>query len=40
MKNKSWIVRYPTTEEIVEVIIDPDQELPDGDTRNNKWINN
>ena len=37
MKNKAWIVRYPTTEEIVEVIIDPDQELPDGNSGNNKW---
>lgn len=40
MKNKAWIVRYPTTEEIAEVILDPDQELPDGNTTNNKWINN
>jgi hypothetical protein len=40
MKDKSWLVRYPTTEEIVEVIIDPDQELPDGNSGNNKWSTN
>jgi hypothetical protein len=40
MKNKAWTVRYPTTEEVVEVIIDPDQELPDGNSGNNKWTSN
>jgi hypothetical protein len=37
MKNISWLVRYPTTEEIVEVTIDPDKLLPDGNPDNNKW---
>ena len=37
MKNTSWLVRYPTTEEIVEVTIDPDKLLPDGNPDNNKW---
>lgn len=37
MKNTSWIVRYPTTEELVEVTIDPEQLLPDGNPDNNKW---
>ncbi len=37
MKNTSWIVRYPTTEEVVEVVIDPEKVLPDGNPDNNKW---
>jgi hypothetical protein len=37
MKNTSWLVRYPTTEEITEVVIDPDKVLPDGNPDNNKW---
>ncbi len=37
MKNTSWLVRYPTTEEIVEVILDPQQVLPDSNTDNNRW---
>lgn len=38
MKNTSWLVRYPTTEEITEVTIDPDKQLPDGNAENNKWV--
>ncbi len=37
MKNTSWLVRYPTTEEIVEVTIDPEKLLPDGNPDNNRW---
>lgn len=37
MKNTSWTVRYPTTEEVVEVVLDPEQVLPDSNTDNNKW---
>jgi len=37
MKNKSWFVRYPTTEEVVEVVLDPQQVLPDSNADNNKW---
>lgn len=37
MKNTSWIVRYPTTEEVVEVVLDPQQVLPDSNVENNKW---
>lgn len=40
MKNTSWIVRYPTTEEVVEVVLDPQQVLPDSNTDNNKWTAN
>jgi hypothetical protein len=37
MKNTVWTVRYPTTEEVVEVTIDPEKVLPDGNEANNKW---
>lgn len=37
MKNVSWTVTYPTTEEVVEVVLDPQQVLPDSDTTNNTW---
>jgi len=39
MKNISWTVTYPTTEEIVEVVLDPQQVLPDSNSANNKWTN-
>ena len=37
MKNTTWLVRFPTTEEITEVVIDPERVLPDGNLENNKW---
>ena len=37
MKNTSWLVRYPTTEEITGVTLDPDKVLPDGNSDNNTW---
>ena len=37
MKNTSWTIRYPTTEELVEVVIDPEKLLPDGNPDNNTW---
>ncbi|RYG10360.1 MAG: peptidase [Chitinophagaceae bacterium] len=40
MKNTSWEVRYPTTEEVVEVVLDPQQVLPDSNSGNNKWTSN
>ena len=40
MKNTSWVVRYPTTEEVVEVVLDPQQTLPDSNVDNNKWTGN
>ena len=40
MKNTSWLVNYPTTEEVVEVVLDPQQVLPDSNTANNKWTAN
>lgn len=40
MKNTSWLVNYPTTEEVVEVVLDPQQVLPDSNTANNRWTGN
>ncbi|MGF1922880.1 MAG: M1 family metallopeptidase [Bacteroidia bacterium] len=37
MKNTSWLVRYNTTEEVTEVVLDPERQLPDGNPDNNKW---
>lgn len=40
MKNKSWVVFYPTSEEVVEVVLDPQQVFPDSNADNNKWTKN
>lgn len=40
MKNTSWTVTYRTTEEVVEVVLDPQQVLPDSNADNNKWTGN
>ena len=37
MKNSTWIVNYPTTEEVVSVTLDPDKVLPDSNPDNNTW---
>lgn len=37
MKNTSWLVRFKTTEEITEVVLDPEKVLPDGNPDNNRW---
>lgn len=37
MRNSSWTVRFPTTEEVVAVTIDPDHELPEANAANNTW---
>jgi hypothetical protein len=37
MKNTSWVINYATTEEITEVIIDPEKVLPDANPDNNIW---
>ncbi|MBB6500321.1 M1 family metallopeptidase [Pedobacter cryoconitis] len=37
MRNKSWTINYPTTEEIVSAVLDPDKVLPDADATNNTW---
>lgn len=37
MRNTSWTVYYPTTEEVVSVTLDPDKVLPDVNPDNNSW---
>lgn len=37
MRNKSWTVHYPTSEEIVSVELDPKHVLPDVNAENNMW---
>ncbi|WGQ08318.1 M1 family metallopeptidase [Pedobacter gandavensis] len=37
MRNNSWTVNYPTTEEVVSVTLDPEQVLPDFNPDNNSW---
>jgi hypothetical protein len=37
MRNKTWTVHYPTTEEVVSVVLDADKVLPDVNPDNNSW---
>ena len=37
MKNTSWLVRYPTNEEVTSVVLDPNKVLPDSNPDNNTW---
>jgi hypothetical protein len=37
MRNSTWTVHYPTTEEVVAVTLDPDHGLPDANAANNSW---
>ncbi|MCX2576225.1 M1 family metallopeptidase [Pedobacter sandarakinus] len=37
MKNTTWLVRFPTTEEVVSVTLDPNKVLPDSNPDNNTW---
>jgi hypothetical protein len=37
MRNSSWTVHYPTTEEVTAVTLDPNHELPDSNAANNTW---
>lgn len=37
MRNTSWTVNYPTTEEVVSVTLDPNHVLPDVNPTNNTW---
>ena len=37
MRNKVWTVNYPTTEEVISVVIDPNRVLPDINDANNTW---
>lgn len=36
-RNTRWIFQYPSTEEIVSVVSDPDKVLPDSNSDNNVW---
>lgn len=40
MRNKVWTVYYPTSEEVVSVVLDPKHVLPDVDDSNNSWNKN
>lgn len=37
MKDNKWIVRYPTTEELESIVLDPNKVLPDSNPDNNTW---
>jgi len=37
MKNTSWIIRYPGTDEVESVTLDPNKVLPDSNPDNNTW---
>lgn len=39
-RNLRWTFLYPSTEEIVSVVADPDKVLPDSNSANNIWISN
>jgi hypothetical protein len=36
-RNKQWTFVYPSVEEIVSVVSDPDKVLPDSNSANNSW---
>lgn len=37
MRNKSWTIDYPTTEELASAVLDPEKVLPDMNSANNSW---
>jgi hypothetical protein len=37
MRNKSWVIKYPTSEEVISVRLDPDKVLPDVNPDNDNW---
>jgi hypothetical protein len=37
LKNKEWSFAYPSTSEIEDIKLDPDQKLPDINLKNNNW---
>lgn len=37
MRNSSWTIDYPTTEEVISVVLDPEKQLPDANVANNIW---
>jgi hypothetical protein len=38
MRNTKWTVHFPTTEEVVSVVLDADKNLPDVNPDNNSWF--
>jgi hypothetical protein len=38
MRNTKWTVHFPTTEEVVSVVLDVDKTLPDVNPDNNSWF--
>jgi aminopeptidase N len=36
-RNKQWTFIYPSVEEILSVVLDPDKVLPDSNSENNSW---
>jgi hypothetical protein len=32
-----WVFKYPSTSAIKSMVLDPDKQLPDSDTKNNVW---
>lgn len=38
MRNTSWTISYPTTEELISVELDPQHVLPDANVTNNTWF--
>ncbi len=39
MRNVTWKVHYPTSEEVIAVVLDADRVLPDVNSENNSWPN-
>ena len=37
MRNKAWTVYYPTSDEVIAVVLDPKHVLPDANDGNNSW---
>lgn len=38
MRNKSWTINYPSTEEVISAELDPGKVLPDVNPSNNIWV--
>jgi hypothetical protein len=38
MRNKTWTIDFPTTEEVVSAVLDPEKVLPDINPGNNNWF--
>jgi len=36
-RGDEWVYKYPSTQKIYKVILDPQQQLPDTNRNNNEW---